>query len=119
MRDIGGAKQRLRHRCQHEEGDEQADPAIRDERPCEDDGQDCALGASLSVINLAIASTEPLSSISLPNRAPSRNKGKNCARNPAALPMKVCVQCASSGSRAAAAAISAAAGAISKTLQPR
>ena len=67
----------------------------------------------------AIAETEPLSSISLPNSAPSRNSGKNCARNCAALPMKVCVQCASSGSPAKAAAISAAAGASSSTLQPR
>jgi hypothetical protein len=40
----------------------------------------------------AMAATEPLSSISLPNRAPSRKIGKNCARKVAALPMKVCVQ---------------------------
>ena len=30
-------------------------------------------------MKLAIAATEPLSSISLPNSAPSRNSGKNCA----------------------------------------
>ena len=36
-------------------------------------------GPSFSVMNLAIAATEPLSSISLPNRAPSRKIGKNCA----------------------------------------
>ena len=59
-------------------------------------------------MNCAIALTEPLSSISLPNSAPSRNSGKNCARNCAALPMKVWVQCASSGSPAKAAATSAA-----------
>ena len=67
----------------------------------------------------AIAETEPLSSISLPNSAPSRNSGKNCAMKRAALPMKVCVQWASSGSREMAAASSAAAGASSSTLQPR
>ncbi len=66
-----------------------------------------------------MALTEPLSSISLPNSAPSRNSGKNCATKRAALPMKVCVQCASSGSPAKAAAISAAAGASSSTDQPR
>ena len=50
------------------------------------------LGPSLTVMKLAMALTDPLSSISLPNSAPSRNSGKNCARNCAALPMKVCVQ---------------------------
>ena len=70
-------------------------------------------------MKLAMAATEPLSSISLPNSAPSRNSGKNCARKRAALPMKVCVQWASSGSPANAAAINAAAGASSRTLQPR
>jgi hypothetical protein len=42
-----------------------------------------------------MAATDPLFSMSLPNRAPSRNNGKNCARNSAALPMKVWVQWAS------------------------
>ena len=60
---------------------------------------------SRSVMKRAMASTEPLSSMSLPNSAPSRNSGKNCARNCAALPMNVCVQWASSGSRETAAAI--------------
>src|SRR5262245_4238520 len=69
-------------------------------------------------MKLAMAETEPLSSISLPNRAPSRNNGKNCARKVAAAVMKVCVQVASSGSPAKAAA-RAAAGASSSTLQPR
>src|SRR5258708_26722873 len=67
----------------------------------------------------AIAATEPESSISLPNSAPSRNSGKNCARKPAALAMKVWVQWASSGSRENSAATSAASGASSNTLQPR
>ncbi len=67
----------------------------------------------------AIAATEPLSSISLPNTAPSRNSGKNCATNPAPEPMNVCVQCASSGSAESAATSSPAAGASSSTLQPR
>src|SRR5262245_11458397 len=70
-------------------------------------------------MKLAIAETEPLSSISLPNSAPSRNNGKNCARKVAAALMKVCVQVASSGSPAKAAAMRAAAGASSSTLQPR
>src|SRR5712671_2063083 len=70
-------------------------------------------------MKLAIAATEPLSSISLPNSAPSRNSGKNCARKPAALAMKVWVQWASSGSRENSAAIKAANGASSSTLQPR
>src|SRR5689334_3207757 len=67
----------------------------------------------------AIAWTEPLSSISLPNSAPSRNIGKNCAMNCAALPMKVCVQWASRGSPEKAAATIATAGARSSTLHPR
>src|SRR5579872_5810659 len=67
----------------------------------------------------ATAATEPLSSMSLPNTAPSRNSGKNCARKVAALPMKVCVQLASSGSPPNSAATSAAAGASRSTLQPR
>src|SRR6516162_8307048 len=66
----------------------------------------------------AMADTQPLSSMSLPNRAPSRNNGKNWARKVAALPMKVCVQLATSGSSANAAASSAAAGARRSTLQP-
>src|SRR5947199_1067606 len=70
-------------------------------------------------MKLAIGATEPLSSISLPNSAPSRNSGKNCARKPAALTMKVWVQWASSGSRENSAAIKAASGASSNTLQPR
>src|SRR5262245_1235490 len=70
-------------------------------------------------MKLAMAATEPLSSISLPNRAPSRNSGKNCARKVPAAVMKVCVQVASRGSPAKAAAMSAAAGASSSTLQPR
>src|SRR5262245_19260260 len=67
----------------------------------------------------AMAETQPLSSMSLPNRAPSRKNGKNCARKAAALPMKVCVQLASSGSMANAAASRPAAGASRSTLQPR
>src|SRR6202020_2144875 len=59
----------------------------------------------------AIEATEPESSISLPNRAPRRKIGKNCMTNCAALAMKVCVQCASSGWPANAAARIAAAGA--------
>ena len=74
---------------------------------------------SFSVMKRAMTSTAPLSSISLPNRAPSRNSGKNCARNRAALTMKVCVQWASSGSPEVAAATSAAAGANKSMLQPR
>src|SRR5579864_6638874 len=69
-------------------------------------------------MKFAIAATEPLSSINLPNSAPSRNSGKNCARKPAALTMKVSVQWASSGSRENSAAIKAASGASSSTLQP-
>src|SRR3954469_10425895 len=70
-------------------------------------------------IHAAIAPTAPLSSISLPNSAPSRNSGKKDATKRAAEPMKVWVQCASSGSPAKAAATSAAAGASSSTDQPR
>ena len=74
---------------------------------------------SFFVMNWAMTSTEPLSSINLPNNAPSRNSGKNCARNLAAPPMKVWVQWARSGSPAVAAATSAAAGAKQSMLQPR
>ena len=70
-------------------------------------------------MNAAIASTEPLSSISFPNSAPSRKIGKNWAMKPAAADMKVSVQCASNGSPENAATTSAAAGASSSTLQPR
>src|SRR3954468_23134839 len=66
----------------------------------------------------AIAETEPLSSMSLPNKASSRNNGKNCARKVAPLNMKVWVQLASSGSPENAAASRAAAGAASSTLPP-
>ena len=45
--------------------------------------------------------------------------GKNCMTNRAALAMKVWVQWASSGSRENSAAIKAASGASSSTLQPR
>jgi hypothetical protein len=68
---------------------------------------------------LAIELTEPESSMSLPNRAPRRKIGKNCMTNCAALAMKVCVQWASSGSPASAAARIAAAGASRRMLQPR
>ena len=119
-RDCRRAKQRLRHRGEHEEGDEQADAAIGDQRAGEHDREHRApRRPDCSVIKLATADTEPLSSMSLPNRAPSRKIGKNCARNRAALPMKICVQLASSGSPPKAAATRAAAGASSSTLQPR
>ena len=74
---------------------------------------------SFSVMKLAMDDTEPLSSISFPNKAPRRKIGKNCATKRDALPMKVCVQCARSGSPEKAAAISAAQGASRSTLQPR
>jgi hypothetical protein len=64
-----------------------------------------------------MAATEPLSPISFANSAPCRKSGKNCATKRAALPMKVCVQWASNGSPAKAAATSAAAGARSSTDQ--
>jgi hypothetical protein len=70
-------------------------------------------------MNLAMVATEPLSSMSLPNSAPSRKIGKNCIMNCAALRMKVCVQCASAGSPAMSAARIAAAGASRRMLQPR
>ena len=77
------------------------------------------LGPSFSVMNFAIAVTEPLSSISFPNSAPSRKSGKNCAMKSAAELMKVCVQLARSGSPEKAAAINAATGASPSTDQPR
>ncbi len=43
---------------------------------------------SVRVIASAIAVTNPLSSISLPNSAPSRKFGKNCIRKRDALLMK-------------------------------
>jgi hypothetical protein len=36
-----------------------------------------AVGAELRIMKSAIAVTEPLSSISVPNRAPSKKSGKN------------------------------------------
>ena len=74
---------------------------------------------SVSVMKRAMTSTAPLSSISLPNRAPRRNSGKELRQKLRGAPMKVWVQWASSGSPAAAAAISAAAGANKRMLQPR
>src|SRR5262245_16129083 len=74
---------------------------------------------SVSVMKRAMTSTDPLSSISLPNSAPSRKSGKNRARNSAAPPMKVWVQWASSGAPEKAAATSAAPGASKRMLQPR
>ena len=73
----------------------------------------------LLVMKSATADTERLSSMSLPKTAPRRKIGKNWARKRAALPMKICVQLASSGSPPNAAATRAAAGASSNTLQPR
>ena len=73
---------------------------------------------SFRVMKLAIAATEPQSSISLPNSAPSRKSGKNWARKPAALRMNVCVQCARIGSCEKNAATTAAIGASRRTLQP-
>src|SRR5215813_1473631 len=70
-------------------------------------------------MNFAMVCTDPLSSMSFPNSAPSRKIGKNWAMNCAALPMNVCVQWESRGSRAVAAATRATAGARSSTLQPR
>ena len=67
----------------------------------------------------AIADTEPVSSISLPNSAPSRKIGKNCMTNWAALAMNVCVQCASIGCPDSPAAMIEAAGASKRMLQPR
>ena len=71
------------------------------------------------VIARAIARAEPLSSISLPNTAPSRKSGKNWTMKRPAPLMSVWVQCASSGSPANAAATSAAEGAASSRLKPR
>ena len=67
----------------------------------------------------AIALTEPVSSISLPNSPPSRNMGNHCAMNRAAPLINVCVQWASSGSPEKAAAMSAAIGETSRILHPR
>src|ERR1700729_2165952 len=76
-------------------------------------------GPKRSVIYLAIEFTEPESSMSLPNKAPRRKIGKNCMTNCAALAMKVCVQCASSGWPANAAERFAAGGAHRRVLPPR
>ena len=81
-RGISAARNKLlRHRRQHEKGDEQADPAIGDDAPASTTASIARLLPSRSVMNSAMAVTEPLSSMSLPNSAPSRNSGKNCARN--------------------------------------
>ena len=82
-------------------------------------GGDVAILSYGPIMKRAMAETEPLSSINLPNTAPRRKIGKNCATNCAALPIKVCVQVARSGSRATVAATSAAAGASRSTLPPR
>ena len=69
-------------------------------------------------MKLAIEVTEPESSISLPNSAPSRKSGKNWAKKPAPLRMNVWVQWARIGSRETNAAMTAATGASKRTLQP-
>jgi len=94
-----------------------ADPRFR--RGAVDRRLSFARGPSFSAMKFAIAETEPLSSMSFPNSAPRKKMGKNCDMKCVAPPMKVCVQCASNGSPADAAAISAAAGASNNTLQPR
>ena len=79
--------------AKHKERDEQADAAIGDQRASQHDSQYRSAAAPASrIMKSAIAATEPLSSISLPNRAPSRNIGKNCAIKRDALSIKVCVQ---------------------------
>src|SRR6516165_10627597 len=73
---------------------------------------------SFLVMKSAMAAIDPESSMSLPKRAPSKKSGKNWAKNPAALRMKVCVQCARMGSCANRAAVTAAMGASRRTLHP-
>ena len=119
LRNIGRTEQLLRHRHDHEKGDEQADAAIGDERPASTTASIARFHPQLLGHAVGDAVTEPLSSISLPKSAPSRNIGKNCATKPAAPPMKVWVQCASRGSPENSAATRAATGASSSTLQPR
>jgi hypothetical protein len=79
-------EQRLGHGRHHEDRDEEADAAIGDRGAGQYHRQHARPVPSFSVIQRAMAETEPLSSISLPKSAPSRNSGKNCAMKPRRCP---------------------------------
>src|SRR6516162_7115874 len=72
-----GAKQRLCHGAEHEEGDEQAHAAIGYERAREYHRDFARRSPKVLVMKSATADTEPLSSMSLPKTAPRRKIGKN------------------------------------------
>ena len=78
-RDVRGAEQPSGHGRQHEEGHEEADAAVGGAGAGQHHGERRA--PRFFVMKAAIVSTAPLSSISLPNNAPSRNSGRNCATN--------------------------------------
>ena len=83
MRDVGLTEQGIGDR-DHDEGDhEQADPAIGQQGAGQHHGQDRARSRPSRAVRVrAMASAEPLSSISLPKTAPSRKIGKNWATKP-------------------------------------
>lgn len=80
MRDIGCLEQGVAHGRQDEEGDKKADAAIGYEGSRENDRQNRTLRAEFSVIQAAIASTDPLDSMSLPNKARAERWGKIAPR---------------------------------------
>ena len=113
------AKQLMRHRRDDEEGDEQADAPSVTIAPASTTASTARSWPRRSVMYFAIDVAEPEVLHQLAEQGAGSRIGKNCMTNCTALAMKVCVQCASNGSPANAAARIAAAGASKRMLQPR
>jgi len=117
-RNRSGAEQRLGHRGQNEEGDEQADAAIGHQGAGENDGQYGA--ACAEALGHPAGDRRDRSAVlhQLAEQRAQQERGKYCATNWAPLPMKVCVRLGEQRLTGEAAASRAADGASSSTLQP-
>ena len=109
----------MRHRGDDEKSDKQADPAVSDDRAGQYDRKHRALMAETLGHEFCDRAHRARVLHQLAEQGAEEKIGKNCMTNWAALAMKVCVQCASNGSPASAAARIAAAGASRRMLQPR
>ena len=109
----------MRHRSQHEECDEKADTAIGDQGTGEYDRKHRASRAQTLGHKAGNGGHGAAVLHELAEQGAKEKNREELHQNRAALPMKVCVQWASSGSPAKPAARIAAAGASRSTLQPR
>ena len=85
----------MSHRCEHKKGFEKSDAIVGDARPPAQ-WLNGTLSPEFSVMYLAIDSTEPLASISLPNSAPRMKIRKNCVMRSASVRMSANWQAAGS-----------------------